>query len=742
MKKSFTLVFLLPFFGISAFAQDIKLLADKGSEISISNTSNPFISHQKNVDGKLMEDFSQSAKVMTMEKNAPAVPVFTESVIIPGQGEQALLIQYDAYEEYDNVEVAPSKGSLKRNVNPADVPYGFGKAYHEDAFYPGKLAEASKPYIFRDVRGVTISFYPYQYNPVTKKLRVYKNITVHVVTNAGKEGINEMRNDVRPSSVFTQMQNRMFRNAGAYIPVAENGDMLIIAPEEYLETIAPLAQWKAQKGIKTTVVPLSETGSDPASIQYFIQEFYTSNPSLTYVLLVGDHQDLPCYTYGISGGDEQLWSDSYYGQLEGDDYFPEVLVGRFSGSETEVATMVNRTLEYEKTPMEGDWMTKYVGIGSEEGEGFGDDGEIDWQHLRGIGDKLLANGYTYAYEFFDGSQGGNDDPDGPAPYFISDAINQGVGYINYTGHGAKDIFVTGWYTTDDVLQLENTGKYPFVVSVACNNGTFTSGTSICEAWVQDGTPEAPTGAIATCGSSILMAWAEPMQTQDEMAELITVSDPANVKVTLGGLFYNGQISMLETYGLSNTAIEVMQTWVLFGDPSVVYRNRESQVLAVQHAAQIDDESGSITVHCNAEGAVVSIIQDGVIVGTGVVVNGQVTVILGEYDATSPLTVTVTQQNYIPYEGNVTFGELGTADFNKNHFTVYPNPAKDFITVNFTSAENNIAVEVRDITGKLLHASSLLNTNTYTVNTSGYASGIYLLTVYDGSAKLTKKFVVR
>ena len=57
-----------------------------------------------------------------------------------------------------------------------------------------------------------------------------------------------------------------------------------------------------------------------------------------------------------------------------------------------------------------------------------------------------------------------------------------------------------------------------------------------------------------------MAWAEPMQTQDEMADIIAETYPTNKKATLGGLFYNSQMSVLDDYNNSTTAKEVMQTW--------------------------------------------------------------------------------------------------------------------------------------------------------------------------------------
>jgi gingipain R len=740
MTKHFTFA-LLVLLSLGASAQKVQLVP--GSGLAVKNTSSAFVSHTKTVNGIAYQDLSSVAKIFTMEKGAPALPVYSGSVIVPDSGNVSIVLTYDSFEEFDNIEILPSKGSLKRNINPSAVAYDLGAAYTKDAFYPGNLAAMSNPYILRDTRGVSVSFYPYQYNPVTKKLRVYRNITASVVVNANEQGINEMSGNKSGSTgAFDQIYQNHYINAPMYVPVPENGQMLVIAPDDHIETLTPLVDWKIKKGIHTTVATLLETGSTPEDIKSYIQDFYNDNPGMIYILLVGDNDELPTYSYGISGGGEELWSDTFYAQLEGDDFYPEALIGRFSGTVDEVAVMVDRTLEYEVSPREGNWITRAAGIGSNEGDQIGDDGEADWQHMRNISYKLASNGYSYVHEFYDGSHDENDEEGDVEPFMISDAVNGGVGLINYVGHGAQDVMVTGWYTSNDVYSLENNGKYPFVVSVACNNGTFAEGTSLCEAWLTVGNDNGPTGAIAAAGSSILMAWAEPMQTQDEMTELITGSEPDNDKRTLGGLFYNGQMSMMENYWDSPTAVEIMQTWVLFGDPSVVFRTNEAAQIAATHPSVIQFMASEIVVECAVEGATVAVTQNGVIIGAGIVTDGVAHITLSDFaDSSGYLNITVTLQNYIPYQGAVAVETLGRDNFNANAMALYPNPAHDHITIKMTDASTASVFEVRDITGKLVYVSSLIEGD-HTIDTSRYASGIYMLTATSGGAKVTKKFVVR
>jgi gingipain R len=291
--------------GTKSFSQLQKIVSSKKDNLVIRNTSDSYRSSKKAVDGILYENFAQKAKIMTMQKDAPALPSYSKSLELSNKGKVSIVISYDSFEEFDNINVLPSKGSLKRNVNPDLIPYVFGKQYSENTFYPGNLAVLGDPYIFRNTRGVTVSFCPYQYNPVTKKLRVYKNITANVVTNKKEVGINEIAISKNESnSTYQELYKNLYINALVANPVRDKGEMLIIAPAAYTATMQPFIDWKIEKGIKTTVVTLEQTGTTAAAIKTYIQDFFATNPNLVYVQLVGDHEDLPSYSYGTSSDNE------------------------------------------------------------------------------------------------------------------------------------------------------------------------------------------------------------------------------------------------------------------------------------------------------------------------------------------------------------------------------------------------------------------------------------------------------
>ncbi|ASS49163.1 MAG: hypothetical protein A3D31_04455 [Candidatus Fluviicola riflensis] len=743
MKKTVLLSGML-LMGILSFAQQFQLISHDDDGVAIGHTLKEMPYQYVAINGQQHIDFGKTHRVISMENGMPALPLYHTSVQLPAKGNTMLVVEYDAVTEIQNVEVAPSKGNLKRNVDPASVAYTFGSAYQQNAFYPSNIASLNDPFVWRESRGQTITISPYQYNPVTKVLRVHENIRVRLVLQPDVAGINETKVS-KTDKVLGSAQQRFFINTAndvqKYTAIDEEGELLIITDESFSADILPLANWKNQKGIKTTTVTTTVTGTTDTDIKAYIQNFYASNPDLVYVLLVGDHAEVPSHTYGESGG-EELWSDSYYGQLAGgaSDYYPEAFVGRFSGNSAQIKVMVDRTLEYEKNPAAGDWMEKAIGLGSGEGSGFGDDGEADWQHLRNVRTRLMSYGYTSVYEFYDGSRGGEDASGDPNSTMILPAVNEGVGLFNYTGHGAQNTCVTGNFTSTNINAATNNGKYPLVISVACNNGTFTSGTCISETWLRADNASTPAGAIAAAGSSILMAWAQPMQTQDELAELIAEAYPSNKKTTLGGLFYNSQASMLEEYPGGSDGREVMQTWLFFGDPSTQFRNKQTMGITVTHAAQVPLATTSLAVNCNVEGALVAVSQDNVLIGRGFVSGGTVNITFPALVSDLPLAVTATKQNHATYQGPVQVGN-GPAGIEElsNTVTMYPNPATT--TVSIVSSESMIeSVELVTITGQVIGTFGSTN-GIATIDLSAVAAGSYLARVVTAKGIAIKRLEV-
>ena len=72
------------------------------------------------------------------------------------------------------------------------------------------------------------------------------------------------------------------------------------------------------------------------------------------------------------------------------------------------------------------------------------------------------------------------------------------------------------------------------------------------------------------------------------------------------------------------------------------------------------------------------------------------------------------------------------------FNIYPNPAKDVITI----SELPIGAElsILDINGKIMFSTSV-NSNQLTINTEDFTNGLYLIHLNHSGATSSKKLIV-
>lgn len=647
MKNS-PLIFGTVFFFFAAFSFSFK----GQSHISLISSSNTSLTIEFEIPsfefievetprGLSVIPVMQDASPLLIE-GAPDLPKYTCSYIIPDGLDPSIKILKSSYTDY-NFDVAPSKGNLTRNISPSKVSYSYGKQYGKDAFFPSVIYDAQTPHIVRDFNGQALWIYPMQYNPVKKILRIYDSLEFEIKFQSSIEYPSSL------DSQFEMIYEDLFINYDASQKSSldnEDGGMLIISDYQFVDQMADFMAWKSQKGIYNEIVDIASIGNNQEALKTFIEEYYHSH-NLTYVLFVGDHQHIPAYLDASLSG----YSDNYYGYIEGDDSYPEVFVGRFSAeNQNQVTTQVNRVIQYEQNPVISDAYSHSVGVGSSEGPG--DDGEYDYQHLRNIRSGLLDYTYTLGYELYDGSQGGEDVEGDPNASDLHVLLQEGMGLINYTGHGSSLSCSSSGYNSSDVNQLTNTDVHPFFWSVACVNGDFTGVTCFAETWLRATHNESgkPTGAIATLMSTINQSWAPPMEGQDHMNLILTEMSENSQSRSFGGISMNGCMKMNDTYGTSGD--EMTDTWTCFGDPSVMVRTKVPENIIVSYDTEISLESTSIDVFCPLEGALVSLTLDGEIIGTGIVSEGATTVSFDAISSINPIKVTVTAFNSVPHIGYV------------------------------------------------------------------------------------------
>ena len=502
-----------------------------------------------------------------LEEGVPDLSKLSTAVIIPDKGKMKVEVVSSRFYEIDHVKVAPSKGNLLRTQDPDKIPYVYGKVYKKDKFFPGSLVEITKPYIARDFRGQAVIAYPFQYNPVTNILRVYTELTVRVYKN-GNKGENEL-NRQKPLKFnevvqeFKKVYSRHFINYDAmaeagtaeasllYTPLQDPiGNYLIVSYSSFMDEMADFVTYKESIGYNVDLVDYSTIGSSSA-LKTYVANYYNTN-GLTYLLLVGDHAQVPASS--TSAGS----SDNNYGYIVGSDHYLDIFVGRFSAeTAAHVTTQVDRTIYYERDLASTEtWFNNATGMGSSEGPGHNN--EYDYQHINNILSDLSSYGYTTYTNHQSGGSTAN----------LTNLINSGQGTMWYCGHGSTTSWSCGWtFSTTNVNALTNEWELPAIFSVACVVGNFTGSTCFCEAWLRATNNGNPTGAVAHAGSTINQSWEPPMDAQDEMADLlVSTSGP---KRTFGGVFVNGMFKMIDINGSGGESMA--DTWTCFGDASVQLR---------------------------------------------------------------------------------------------------------------------------------------------------------------------------
>ena len=608
MKKLFTIILLL---GLTlAQAQNIRytLVSSSQSEAVVRVDFGTYHTETVTVDGTEMQTLHSADAYPVLRKGSPELLQSAFSLIVPEGSHPTLEVTDAQFTEIGNFALAPSKGKLYRNINPADIPFTKNADYQASNYLLGTPAAVGEDYQLRDYHGVSVKVYPFDYNPSAQSLKVYSSMTVRVRFNGGRAVATATKNNRTFDAVYSQQFLNYSSLRGT--PVTEEGDILIIAPENFIPAMQPYAEWKIRNGFNTEIVPVSTAGNTASAIKNFILTYYNEH-NLAFVIIVGDNAQFPTPT--VSGNK----SDNYYTELVGNDSYPEIILGKISAENvSQIETQVQRFIEYEQNPSQTSHFTSFLGIASSQGPG--DNNEYDYQHIRNIDNKLQNYTYTSGYELFEGSQGGLDASGNPTAAMVTTAVNSGVGIISYCGHGDVQMWVTTSFNNGNINALTNVGKLPFILSVACVNGEYHTGTCFAEAWLRATHDGQPSGAVGMIGSTINQPWNSPMCAQDRMIDLLIGTTPGNQYFTYGGIVFNGMIHMLDVYN----DVEVFRTWILFGDPTLQLRTAVPEPLEVSHNEILPVGVPSITFSSSVENAKIIVSKDNTVIAVGRIQNGE------------------------------------------------------------------------------------------------------------------------
>jgi hypothetical protein len=492
----------------------------------------------------------------------PTVPMVTRYLEIPqisSDGKHPVNIDVDVFysdwKDLDDYNVYPAQEFAYEVENETYPGFQYDEVFYNttNSFYPGDIATAdgakdSSMIFVRGHRLLALNLFPVRFNPVAKQVRVYTKIEVKL--NYDQPAQTDPVSSRIFSPMFEDLLDNMVLNyeyspsqllAPFYDFDEEQGrtgaEYLIITHDNFYNAIVPLANWKETKGVTTRIVKTSDISAaappTAAEISDYIQDAYdTWSPAPSYVLLVGDSEFITTHYETVhpsdSHGGFEIATDLYYSTVHGEDYFPDIYLGRLSvDTAAQTTTIVNKILKYEQQPpADQDFYNNIAAAAyfQDQDDWSGPPWNV-WVNLRDgyedrrfvltseeIRDFLVDEGYTVEriyeadnpagqnpthyndgpYAFYDDGDPLPDDLEWPDFRWdgdtdnITDIIESGCFLMYHRDHGGSENYwdhddffwggSDGWghpeYDTGDIATLTNGDLLPFVLSVECQCGWF------------------------------------------------------------------------------------------------------------------------------------------------------------------------------------------------------------------------------------------------------------------------------
>ncbi len=559
--------------------------------------------------------------------------------------------------------------------------------YSSDEFFPKQVVEIAPSGYFLGSHVGALFIYPIQFLPSEKKIKFNSELEIEIIfknkeklplyfkqTEYSKLIRNQSLKKIIQDATFSTLSLRKPNLALSLLP-AEEHLYVIITSDNLVASFQLLADWKLKKGlsakiIKTSYIYANYAGKDnQEKIRNFIIDAY-QNWGTIWVLLGGDTDIIPtrkAFAFDCEYGDyseNYIPCDLYYSDLDGDwnadgddiygevdddiDMYPDVFVGRASVENSSEATaFINKILTYEKSAPDGHelnmlyladilWTDPYTNSG---------DGKdlIDSLYVPDRFDPI-----TKLYMHF-----GNENYTS-----VMNALNKGQNIINHDGHAWYTVMVVGdgSLQNQDMDLLNNGPKYSILYSIGCWPAAFDYD-CIAEHFITN--PNG--GGVAFIGNS-RYGWGSPGNAVYGYSDRF---DQQFYKhLFIDNIYQIGNaLSAAKSVYVPYAGQENVYRWCeyevnLLGDPEMPIWTDTPRPLAVQYPTKLPlgNPFCSITVSDGSqpvEGALVCLMQNSDVYETELTgIDGKVSVNCSISNLANPLQLTVTAQNFIPFEGTI------------------------------------------------------------------------------------------
>ncbi len=593
----------------------------------------------------------------------PMLPQITRMLDIPAGASikikslnyEKVVIDLDKF--FPGLKIVPATPSQRKD-GFVSSPVPDEEIYNTNAFVNNPLVSYNTEGWLRSYHLATLTIRPFDYNPLTNELVIYKNIQISLeYVNSNWEQTRLIKQ--RYSSPAYNFDNQITTTYTPQKSLLQNLPLklIIVYPDEFLtDALLRFKQWKERQGFDVVLAPLSQIGSDTASIRSWLKNYYeTASHPQDFILFVGDVGKVPSWPQRTR---DQHVSDLYYCEYTGD-YLPEVYWGRISADDTtELWNAINKILAYEQLDLPSTGYLNRALLIAGNDESFEDtygNGQIRYINTYYLN---ADNGYEAHTLYQDPPTGANYSDT------ILDIVNKGCALANYTAHCSPQ----GWAdpsftqsTFDNGIAVNN--LYGVWVANCCQSNKFDEEDAFSEVALHT----AGKGVAAYIGASDYSYWDEDYwwaigytsqivstPLYDNTSEgafdgyfhtKANEADPSTWYITTAQMVYAGNMAVQQ----SNSSLKqyYWEIYQVMGDPTLVPFIGTPEQLVITPYSPILRGTNKITLQTSPY-TYITVYQNNIRIGTGITdSNGVVSITTNYTIFEDSLTVYAWGQNKVP-----------------------------------------------------------------------------------------------
>lgn len=490
-KHSFTCVsFILLFVGASG--QVTKSLRLTGDE-------SPGISHSINPDGSVVIEYHLDELIFEELRNAngdffrlnapghiasttpgkPELPVYSKIIALPANSGYKIKIT-----GIKSKRIRPSGQDIDGILYPAQESQAKRIQKEKPEFRIDRQLYSVRKIIRSDTvtieplgvaRGSalgTLTIKPVHYNPGSNILEAITAMRIQITFEGGQA----TKSASNHSTLFSETLLSGVLNPELVRDYSDKPvGMIILTDTAYKKQIEPFVKWKTQKGFRVQTIYKGQlfAGNTAPEIKETLSRIYNSatedKPAADYLLIVGNIERIPCFGTGTTSN----YTDMYYVEYTGNgDYIPEMYVGRIPAKDTaEVRLTLEKIIMQEKLLFEpaNEFFRNSLAT-----TGYDPDNKTFMNgQVRYLVTNYLTPSNNITEKHFLHYTGTTPDPWlAEQKDSIIGLINDGISFINYSGHGDENGWLHLNIKTEDISTFDNSDRYPVVISNACRTGAF------------------------------------------------------------------------------------------------------------------------------------------------------------------------------------------------------------------------------------------------------------------------------